>query len=105
MFTEKERERFRWQSGKATEKTLLTNLEGSDNESTSIHLQRQVEEIIDADTYDLLVDCGFGIYSKQRFRLSGIIVQKLGDLSTKQKELMGKQQKKWSPSSSEDKTL
>lgn len=32
----------------------------------------KVEEVIDADTYDLMVDCGFGIFSKQRFRLSGL---------------------------------
>lgn len=32
----------------------------------------RVEKVVDADTYDLIVDCGFGIFAKQRFRLSGL---------------------------------
>jgi micrococcal nuclease len=34
--------------------------------------QAVVENVIDGDTYDIVVDCGFGIYSRQRFRLFGI---------------------------------
>jgi len=31
-----------------------------------------VEKTIDGDTVDLIIDCGFGILSKQRVRLDGI---------------------------------
>lgn len=32
----------------------------------------RVERIVDGDTVDLLVDCGFGIFTRKRIRLHGI---------------------------------
>jgi endonuclease YncB( thermonuclease family) len=32
----------------------------------------RVERVVDGDTVDLLVDCGFGIFCRKRIRLAGI---------------------------------
>lgn len=34
--------------------------------------QAKIDNVVDGDTYDITVDCGFGIYSRQRFRLFGL---------------------------------
>jgi len=55
-----------------------------------------IEKIIDADTYDIRLDLGFGIYKRDRFRLARINAYEIslkGKTSIEQKErgIKGKQ--------------
>ena len=47
--------------------------------------QARLERVVDGDTVDLMVDCGYGIYTLQRFRLAGIDCPELRRGSEEQK--------------------
>lgn len=45
-----------------------------------------IYNVVDGDTVDALIDLGFGIYTKQRFRLSGINTSELNSKDTSERE-------------------